>query len=74
MPALISVDPGELPAAKGAGPPANAPRSPMMVQSAEKTLSKPKALRIPEHYQEAEKSGLTYQVQEGNQTYNIGLE
>jgi hypothetical protein len=74
MPALILVDPSEVPGAKGAGSSANAPRTPMMMQSAERPKSKPKALRIPDHYQEAEKSGLSYEVQKGGQTYDIRLE
>jgi hypothetical protein len=74
MPAVTAVDTNELPAAKDAGPSTNLPRGPMMMQAAEKTKPKPKALRIPEHYQQAEKSGLTYEVLPGDQTYDIRLE
>jgi len=74
MPAVLTVDPSDLPGAKDAGSSANASRAPRMIQSAEKTKSKSKAMRIPDHYQEAEKSGLTYEVQKGDQTHDIRLE
>ena len=74
MPASITVDPSELTPAKGAGSSDNRPRAPLMMQSREMPKSKPKALRIPDHYQEAEKSGLTYEIQKGSQTHDIRLE
>lgn len=74
MPTLVLADPSELPGAKGTGSSTNVPRTPMMVPSALKPKSKPTVFRIPDHYQEAEKSGLTYEIQQGNQTHNIKLE
>jgi hypothetical protein len=74
MPAVMAVDPGELPGVKEAGTSTKVPSGPMMIQTPEKPKSKPKALRIPDHYQQAEKSGLTYEVREGEQTYDIKLE
>ena len=74
MPTLIMVDPREQPGAKGDGSPASAPQTPMMVQAAENSKSRPKSWRIPDHYTLAEKSGLIYDVQKGKQVHDIRLE
>jgi hypothetical protein len=74
MPVLTSVDPSDLPGGKGTGFSGNAPQGPMMIQSAEKPNSRPKPMRIPDHFQQAEKSGLTYEIRRGDQTYDIKLE
>jgi len=74
MPILVSVEPSELPGGKGADSSAHAPQGPMMIQSSEKPASRPKPMRIPDHFQQAEKSGLTYEIRTGDQTYDIKLE
>ena len=74
MPVLVSVDPSELPAGKGMDSSVHAPQGPMMIQSPEKPISRPKSMRIPDHYQQAEKSGLTYTIRQGEQTFDIRLE
>jgi hypothetical protein len=74
MPALTTIDPSEQPGAKANASPGGAPQGPMMMQSPEKPKSRPKSWRIPDRYQLAEKSGLTYEVQRGNQAYDIRLE
>jgi hypothetical protein len=74
MPVLVSVDPSGLPGGKGMDASVHAPRGPMMIQSTEKPTSRPKPMRIPDHFQQAEKSGLTYEIRKGDQTYDIKLE
>lgn len=74
MPALVSVDPSELHGGKRSDSPAHAPQGPMMIQSPEKPTARPKPMRIPDHFQQAERSGLTYEIRRGEQTYDIKLE
>lgn len=68
MPTLTLADPSARPGVRGTGR-----QAPMMLPAADKPRSQ-KALRIPDHYQAAETSGLTYDVRTGHQTHAIRLE